>query len=259
MCSVAKLLTVDIQSLRVRLEESFPSAAVPSRSLCSLSTGVAPLDRVLEGGLTQGVVTAWVGSCGSGLLSLLRASVVTSLAKGLRVAVVDGTRSFCASDWVGISQSTNLWFIRPPAVKQSLGAAEVLARSGAFELVAVDLGSQRAAFSSTQNAHLRRAVKEGGASLVLLGKQVGPLSAVVLEIAPLDLDLTSQKRTLELTLVRGGFPRKEQVVLDVSLYLGSRRLPSHSPFPDRRPRSKGSGRGSGSLCADGRGGDTRSY
>jgi hypothetical protein len=211
--------------------------AVSSESVRTVQTGIEALDDLLEGGLRLGSVSAWTGKTGAGLLSVLRASVQHILKQGHRVAVVDGTRSFVASDWLGCVHPTNLWMIRPPDVGRSFAAAEVLARCGVFEVVAVDVGLHVGP-TYAERAHLRRAVKEGAVALLLIGAELNGLGGKVVRMTPIDFSLLTHERTLQMSLVRGGVPRTEEVVLDVSSQLVPCRMPTYSSLPDRRPRTK---------------------
>src|SRR5690606_16322875 len=105
------------------------------------------LDRLLGGGLVAGQVAGWLTAPASGSASLMRATARRALVDGHRVAIVDAGGTLAPADWasVGGPPQARLWFVRPrpgaaeEAGRQALWAAEVLARSGAFGLVALDL------------------------------------------------------------------------------------------------------------------------
>ena len=78
------------------------------------------------------------------------------------MAVVDGTRTLAPADWLA---SDRLWVVRPRDGADAFWAAEELARSGAFGLVAVD--GERAAVRRV-GARLRQAARDGGAAVVVL-------------------------------------------------------------------------------------------
>ena len=231
------LSPINLKSLRAKLEESFPAYASTREYTDYIPTGIDGLDRLLGGGLNRGGVNAWTGRLGAGALSLLRATVNDSLNHGRRVAGVDGTARFVPSEWVASSHASNLWMVRLQDVARSFTIADILTKCGGFDLVVVDVGAHSAP-TRVQNAHLRRASKEGGGALLITGENVGLLGAKVVAIEPASIDLRTLERTLRLSLVKGGDPRSLEVVLDVSGQFIPCRMPSYSALPDRRPRAK---------------------
>ena len=202
-----------------------------------LPCGLSPLDRLLRGGLPVGGVTAWCGREGDGLTSLLCSTVTRTLSDGHRVAVVDGSRSLDPVDWARLGRGSRLWVIRPQTVAESLWAAEELARSGVFRLVALDLGcgSSRGAIGRSAS-RLRNAARDGGSALLVLGDvspgHVG--ASLALRCEGLLPHLDQGSRPLKLARTRGGGPEEVEVVLDVERRLFPRRLSTDPGVPDRR-------------------------
>ena len=223
--------------LRVRFPE-VPGVGVEGAGCSRISTGVRAVDRVLGGGLMPGRVSAWVGQAGSGVLSILRQMVIAWTGQGRRVAVVDGTLTMDPVDWAGIASDDLLWFVRPKGGEHALWAAELLARSGGFSLVAVDVSAVPFANRRRQGAHLRRAVREGGGALLLMGDAALSMgcSMQTLRVESSRMAWDTGRRRLILTLVRGGEKRKAEVECEAQQRFVSYRLPAHAPTADRRSR-----------------------
>ena len=205
-----------------------------------LPSGLPSLDRLLFGGLPMGGVTAWCGREGDGLTSLLCATVARTLSDGHRVAVVDGSRTLDPVDWARMGRGSRLWVIRPRAVAEALWAAEELARSGIFRLVALQLGPcvSRVPLGSVAS-RLRSSARDGSTALLVLGDlspgRVGASLALRSEGRFPELDKGS--RSLKLVRIRGGGPEEVEVVFDVERRLFPRRLSLVAEVPDRRSAS----------------------
>ncbi|MHB1330086.1 MAG: hypothetical protein ACYC2K_17950 [Gemmatimonadales bacterium] len=116
--------------LRAILAARFPEALpLPDQARPSLPTGVATLDGILpNGGLPRGRVSAWSSGSG-GATALLRASCDHLLARGERVAWIDGGRT------LGPVWADGPTVVRPASDALAIRAAEILTRSGGFALV----------------------------------------------------------------------------------------------------------------------------
>ena len=230
------------ERLRTQLQAMFPGARSggEKRRLERLPSGIASLDRLLFGGLPVGGVTAWCGREGDGLTSLLCATVSRTLLDGHRVAVVDGGRTLDPVDWARLGRGRRLWVIRPRAAAEALWAAEELARSGIFRLVALQLGSSSVRGSmGSVGSRLRGAAREGSTGLLVLGDLspgcVGASLALRSEGRP--PELAEGSRSLRLARIRGGGPEEVEVVFDVERRLFPRRLSAAPEVPDRRSSS----------------------
>ena len=259
MFSMASASTA-LDTLRAQISARHPQA-IPGGQVqafqgpARLSTGVTAVDELLDGGLPLRAVTAWVGEHGVGWTSLLRSVVHHRLTEGGRVAIVDGSRSLEALDWVELAQGDQLLFVRPEDAGQAPWAAEELAASGAFALVVLDRPETRGRGRASALEHrLRRAASEGNSALLVIGSVSGSLGApLVLRGERATLSWTQGHRVLRMKRTRGGAPRQAEVVFDVQERLYACRLPMGPPVPDRRgagprprsraPRGADSGRG----------------
>ena len=230
---------VELNHLKKALKRAFPDAVSEQTRLQVMSTGVDVLDEVLCGGMVQGKLTLWWGAMGSGLSSLVRLSVIHALNACHRVALIDGSASFHPMDWLGLGDTSTLSFVRPQTPEHTLWAADVLASSGAYELVVADLGGMSPKVRQWEG-HLKRAAREGNTALLLVGTHATTRGgATTMKVSPGALDLKTLRRRLIVSLVRGGFPLKKEVWVDVSAQLESNRLPVHTRIPDRSARTRG--------------------
>jgi hypothetical protein len=135
-----------------------------------LATGVEPLNRLLSGGLPQGLVEL-VGRRSSGRFSIGLAALASVTSTGEPAAFLDPGEHLDpqAAAAAGVELELLLW-VRPRRVKETLAAAEMLLAAG-FPLVVADLGlSARGARFVPDAAWIRlaRASQAQGASLFLL-------------------------------------------------------------------------------------------
>src|SRR5689334_22487701 len=110
-------------ALRALLVERFPDAvALPERGIRPLATGLGPFDRILpNGGLPRGRVVVWQRQIG-GATAVLRAAALGLLARGERVAWVDGQNTI-GPQWIA-----GPIVIRPNTREVAIRAAEILLR-----------------------------------------------------------------------------------------------------------------------------------
>jgi len=136
-----------------------------------LATGVAPLDRLLPGGLPRGKLVELSGHRSSGRFSIGLATLASVTSAGEAAALVDLAEHLDpqGAAEAGVDLERLLW-VRPRRVKEALAAAEMLLATG-FSLVVADLGlSARGARYLPDAAWLRlaRAVAAQGSALLLL-------------------------------------------------------------------------------------------
>jgi len=136
--------------VRSALPEAFRSQVRSARDLSRrrrrerdddpLSTALAPLDRLLDGGLPRGRLVELVGRRSSGRLSALLAVLAAVTATGRAAALVDLGDALDPQTAVdaGVDLERLLW-VRPRRTREALAAAEILLEGG-FPLVAMDLG-----------------------------------------------------------------------------------------------------------------------
>jgi len=141
------------------LAHRFPDAS-PQRgwSRGTIATGVTGLDAILpDGGFQRGRLAVW--SPGLGVAALLRTTCLRVVAEGERSVWIDVAHTVTGACW----QEGPL-LIKPETTVAGLRAAEELARSGGFALVALDGADP----DTTAMVRLSRAIHEGGSALVLL-------------------------------------------------------------------------------------------
>jgi RecA DNA recombination protein len=116
--------------------------ALPAAPLRRLSTGIVPLDALLDGGLPRGYLSEIVGGPSSGRTTLLHALLASATRRGEVAAVIDLLDALDPPSLArtGVDLERVLW-VRPPAPPSALRCAELILSGGGFGLVAVDLGS----------------------------------------------------------------------------------------------------------------------
>lgn len=122
---------------KLRLASELPSLAERSDPV---STGTAPFDALLEGGLPKGRLVELVGRRSSGRFSLGIAALAAQTSRGEPAALVDLGSHLDpqAAAAAGVELECLLW-ARPERLKDALTSAEVLLATG-FPLVVLDLG-----------------------------------------------------------------------------------------------------------------------
>lgn len=154
---VAQVGRLPPAELRQALHARFPGAVLlPERSVPPLVTGFAPLDRLLpNGGLPRGRLVVW-RSGGGGATAILRSTSLSLLARGERVAWIDG-RGVLSDQW-----ADGPLVVRPRDTELAFRATEILLRSGGFALVVL-LGTDP---DATTTLRLNRMAHEGGGGFV---------------------------------------------------------------------------------------------
>jgi hypothetical protein len=157
-----------------------------------LSTGLAALDALLDGGFPRGQVAELVGPRTSGRTRVLLGTLAAVTGRGAWAALVDGTDGLdpTAAQALGVSLDRLLWVRCGGRVAAAWRAADVLVQGGGFELVAVDLGELPPwALGRTPPAvfvRLQRAVERAATGLLLAGPRrvAGSLAAVGVALVP---------------------------------------------------------------------------
>jgi hypothetical protein len=126
-----------IIELRALLAGKFPAPA--TRLGARLSTGVPPVDELLEGGWPAGRITEVVSSGLSSGSGLLLSAALLSLSRARQnLALIDGADSFDPEPF-GQAILRHLLWVRCESAAQSLKAADLLLRDGNLPLVMMDL------------------------------------------------------------------------------------------------------------------------
>ncbi len=190
-------------SLERSLEHRIPSAFSPQTrvELPTISSGIAEIDALLEGGLPVGAITEIVGSLSSGRLTCANAFVAQVMQAGHVCAWVDVSDSFDPESAAGngITLSRLLWVRCGDSVSEELFPTSTLATS----TVLSDHGSAAQPLQSGNSPHPRN--EERGLSQALntlLNRK--PLPARRQQIGTPGMS----NRTLE------GRKREEQVAFD---------------------------------------------
>ena len=167
-----------------------PGGSLPGRP--RLSTGLAELDALLEGGFPRGQVAELIGPRTSGRTRVLLGTLAAVTGRGAWAALVDGTDGFdpATAAALGIPLGRLLWIRCGGRLAAAGRAADVLVQGGGFELVAVDLGDlPPSALARTPPAvfvRLQRAVERDGTGLVVAGPRrvAGSLAALAVALVP---------------------------------------------------------------------------
>ncbi len=106
-----------------------------------LPTALAPVDRLLDGGLARGRLVELVGRRSSGRLSIVLAALAAATGADEPAALVDLANGLDPqlATAAGVVLERLLW-VRPKRLKEALIGAEMLL-GGGFPLVVLDLGS----------------------------------------------------------------------------------------------------------------------
>ena len=151
-----------------------------------LTTGLPPLDAILEGGLPRGRVTELAGTRSAGRTGLACHIAASATNAGETIAWVDPDDALDpeAATTAGVTLAHTLW-VRPRDVAGAVGAAEILLGAGGFGLVVLDLGSRSGvAIRSTSWMRLARAAERTRSTLLVLAaaSQTGTCAALRLEL-----------------------------------------------------------------------------
>lgn len=151
--------TARTSALRALLVERFPDAvSLAERGVRPLATGIEAFDRILpNGGLPTGRVVVWQRQHG-GATAMLRATAAGLLARGERVAWVDGRNT------IGPHWTSGPIVVRPLNRDLALRAAEILLRSGGLSLVVLTGVDP----DQTEMLRLSRMVHEGAGAFVAI-------------------------------------------------------------------------------------------
>lgn len=140
----------EVERLRSALPETLQARIQSGRELLRrreqvhretpLPTGLAPLDRLLGGGLERGALTELSGARSSGRFAVALATLAAATQSGEAAALIDlgGQLDPLAALGAGCDLARLLW-ARAENLRQSLAAGEALLQAG-FPLVVLDLG-----------------------------------------------------------------------------------------------------------------------
>jgi hypothetical protein len=179
-----------------------------------LSSGIAPLDTILGGGIVRGRVSEIVGRPGFGRTSLAAAFAATATRHGEVAAWIDSSGAFdphtveaAGADlarilWVGADAASHghgsatspeytpaKSGLSSPKIKPVLTAAEMVLSAGGFSLVIIDIGVGARTLTLGAALRLARAAERSGAAVIVMAERrtcgtFAALSLVMSRIRP---------------------------------------------------------------------------
>ncbi len=178
---------MELAALRESIRKIAP-AAVPGarRAPGGLPTGFDDLDRQLRtGGFSRGRITEIVGAPSSGKMALALRAIAEQTRAGSLATLLDPHVYPPAAAALGVDLA-RLLLVRPPSLsaKDAVRAAEILARSRAFSLIAIALPAG-ARPSAALARRLRAAAQRTSAALLVIADRGGAVegAAARIEIA----------------------------------------------------------------------------
>jgi hypothetical protein len=177
MSALRKAALEDLLRIRRLQGDAPPLRGEPRHA--PLSTGFAPLDTLLAGGLPRGQLSEIHGPASSGRTGLAQGVVAQATRRGALAAWVDPADRLdpASAGAAGVDLARLLWLRGDPRagrgrLAESLSATGTLLGSGLFEVVLLDLAglpaSEIGRLPSASWIRLQRAVAETPAALVLL-------------------------------------------------------------------------------------------
>lgn len=157
-----------------------------------IRTGLAPLDGLLDGGFSPGQLAELAGPQTSGRTRVLLGTLAGVTAHGAWAALVDATDALDppSAAALGITLDRLLWVRCGRRLDVAWRAADLLVRSGGFELVAVDLGDlppwTLGRTPSGVFVRLQRAVERAPTGVLIAAPRrvAGSLAAVAVALVP---------------------------------------------------------------------------
>lgn len=136
-----------------------------------VSTGIAPLDHALHGGLPRGRISELTGARSSGRMAVTLHLLAHASAAGEPVALIDVADALEPEDLSPDERARLLW-VRPPDLHAALRCADLILDGGGFALVALYLvggaPSKVLARGVPASAWARLAQRAGSANAALL-------------------------------------------------------------------------------------------
>ena len=143
-----------------------------------LSSGLAPLDALIDGGIPRGRISEITGRAGSGKTSIAASFASFATHRGEVAAWLDSSGSFDPESMAaaGVELRRMLWAsmrrgsardlrsVRSPIVK----AAELVLEAGGFGLVVVDFGEAPRALTYASSLRIARAAERSGAAVIAI-------------------------------------------------------------------------------------------
>lgn len=161
-----------------------------------LSSGIAPLDRLLSGGIPRGRISEIVGAQTSGKTTLAASFAATASRRGEVVGWIDVAGAFdprsiadAGADlarilWLGFDQNAHGDSPRRRRHARELKAAELILEAGGFGLLVIDFGTMRFALAQSAALRLARGAERSATAVLALaaGRMCGTFAALTLAI-----------------------------------------------------------------------------
>jgi len=177
MASALKIALEDLLRAR-RLQADAPPLRGEDRRLRPLSTGVAGIDALLQGGLPRGQVSEVFGLASSGRTGLALSLVARATSGGVLAGWVDPADRFdpASAASAGVDLARLLWLRGdgrgPRALTDAVAAVATLVGSGLFEVTILDLAGVPAhdvrRLPGTTWHRLQRMIEDAPSALLLL-------------------------------------------------------------------------------------------
>ena len=139
-----------------------------------LSSGLAPIDTLLDGGIPRGRISEITGCAGSGKTSIAASFAAASTRRGEVAAWLDASGAFDPESMAmaGVELGRMLWVMaRSPAIRRQsalVKATEIVLEAGGFGLVIVDFGESPRALTQSCALRIARAAERSGAAVIAI-------------------------------------------------------------------------------------------
>jgi recA bacterial DNA recombination protein len=152
-----------------------------------LSSGLAPLDALIDGGIPRGRISEITGRAGSGKTSIAASFAAFATRRGEVVAWLDASGAFDPESMAaaGVELRRMLWVsmrsgsardLRSPLLKREgpgvrsaiIKAAELVLEAGGFGLVVVDFGEAPRTLAYAPSLRIARAAERSGAAVIAI-------------------------------------------------------------------------------------------
>jgi energy-coupling factor transporter ATP-binding protein EcfA2 len=160
-----------------------------TRKDCRLSSGLAPLDALIDGGIPRGRISEITGRAGSGKTSIAASFAGFATHRGEVAAWLDASGSFDPESMAaaGVDLRRMLWasmktpsssrilphnrFAAGPLARHQsaiVKAAELVLEAGGFGLVVVDFGEAVRSLTYASSLRIARAAERSGAAVIAI-------------------------------------------------------------------------------------------
>ena len=161
-----------------------------------LSSGIAPLDRLLAGGIPRGRISEIVGAQSSGKTTLAASFAAAAARRGEVIGWIDAAGAFdprsiaeAGADltrilWLGFDPNAPANSTRRRRHSRELKAAELILEAGGFGLLVIDFGALRFALAQSASLRIARAAERSATAVLVLaaGRMCGTFAALTLAL-----------------------------------------------------------------------------